>query len=82
MSHYLREKYIPMEDDQRLEADQLPPGRLPLWLDVPNCHVTRRDVLEKISMLEDISGLSVTVVGDEGDSCAQQFCKERNWKLR
>ena len=82
MSHNLRERYIPMEDDQRLEADQLPPGRLPLWLDVPNCHVTRRDVLEKISMLEEISGLSVTVVGDEGDSCPQQFWKERNWKLR
>ena len=75
-----------MNDDQKLEADQLPSGFVPLWFDIKKKgEMSQREILEKISELEEIAGLSVTVlygsVTDE-DSSAKQFCDEIKWKYR
>ena len=73
-----------MNDDQKLEADQLPSGFVPLWFDIKKKgEMSQREILEKISELEEIAGLSVTVLysGDK-DSSAIQFCDEVQWKHR
>ena len=73
-----------MNDDQKLEADQLPSGFVPLWFDIKKKgEMSQREILEKISELEEIAGLSVTVLyyHDE-DSSAKQFCNELQWKYR
>ena len=75
-----------MNDDQKLEADQLPSGFVPLWFDIKKKgEMSQREILEKISELEEIAGLSVTVlydVEDNKDSSAKQFCDEIKWKYR
>ena len=72
-----------MNDDQKLEADQLPSGFVPLWFDIKKKgEMSRREILEKISELEEIAGLSVTVLYDDEDSSAKQFCDEIKWKYR
>ena len=72
-----------MNDDQKLEADQLPSGFVPLWFDIKKKgEMSQREILEKISELEEIAGLSVTVLYNDEDSSAKQFCDERNWKYR
>ena len=68
-----------MNDDQKLEADQLPSGFVPLWFDVKKeGEMSQRVILKKISELEEIAGLSVTVLYNPGneDSSAKQFCDE------
>ena len=73
-----------MNDDQKLEADQLPSGFVPLWFDIKKKgEMSQREILEKISELEEIAGLSVTVLyrGKE-DSSAKQFCVEIDWWYR
>ena len=53
-----------MDDEEKLSADQLPPGTTPpLWVDVPEGN-SQRDVLEKISQLPEMRGLSTTVIYD------------------
>ena len=74
-----------MNDDQKLEADQLPSGFVPLWFDIKKKgEMSQREILEKISELEEIAGLSVTVLYSSGikDSSAKQFCDEVQWKYR
>ena len=74
-----------MNDDQKLEADQLPSGFVPLWFDIKKKgEMSQREILEKISELEEIAGLSVTVLYPRGykDSSAKQFCDEVQWKYR
>ena len=72
-----------MNDDQKLEADQLPSGFVPLWFDIKKKgEMSQREILEKISELEEIAGLSVTVLYDRRDSSAKQFCDEIKWKYR
>ena len=74
-----------MNDDQKLEADQLPSGFVPLWFDIKKKgEMSQREILEKISELEEIAGLSVTVLYDIGDkdSIAKQFCDEVQWRYR
>ena len=75
-----------MNDDQKLEADQLPSGFVPLWFDIKReGEMSQREILEKISELEEIAGLSVTVLYRSGyneDSSAKQFCDEIKWKYR
>ena len=73
-----------MNDDQKLEADQLPSGFVPLWFDIKKKgEMSQREILEKISELEEIAGLSVTVLYFlNKDSSAEQFCDEIKWKYR
>ena len=72
-----------MNDDQKLEADQLPSGFVPLWFDIKKKgEMSQREILEKISELEEIAGLSVTVLYDDEDSSAKQFCDNMKWKYR
>ena len=72
-----------MNDDQKLEADQLPSGFVPLWFDIKKKgEMSQREILEKISELEEIAGLSVTVLYDDKDSDARQFCDEIKWNYR
>ena len=74
-----------MNDDQKLEADQLPSGFVPLWFDIKKKgEMSQREILEKISELEEIAGLSVTVLHNRGneDSSAKQFCDDMKWKYR
>ena len=73
-----------MNDDQKLEADQLPSGFVPLWFDIKKKgEMSQREILEKISELEEIAGLSVTVLNSTGgDSSAKQFCDEVQWNYR
>ena len=64
-----------MDDDVPLEADQLPPGSVPLWVDVPR-HTSHLDIVRAMSKLEEISGHSVTVLysfGYEDTSAATHF---------
>ena len=71
-----------MNDDQKLEADQLPSGFVPLWFDIKKKgEMSQREILEKISELEEIAGLSVTVIYDE-DSSVEQFCDDVKWRYR
>ena len=44
--------------------------------------MSQREILEKISELEEIAGLSVTVLYNDEDSSAKQFCDEIMWKYR
>ena len=73
-----------MDDEEKLPADQLPPGTTPLWYDAPKGY-PQRAILEKISESEEISGLSVTVIywktknRDEGSA---EFCREMGWKYK
>ena len=72
-----------MNDDQKLDADQLPSGFVPLWFDIKmRGEISQREILEKISELEEIAGLSVTVLFDRIDFSAKQFCDEIKWKYR
>ena len=75
-----------MYDDKKLEADQLPSGFVPLWFDIKKeGEMSQREILEKISELEEIAGLSVTVLFDDRyneDSSAKQFCDDIKWKYR
>ena len=72
-----------MNDDQKLEADQLPSGFVPLWFDIKKKgEMSQREILEKISELEEIAGLSVTVLYDDEDSSAEHFCNDMKWKYR
>ena len=73
-----------MNDDQKLEADQLPSGFVPLWFDIKKKgEMSQREILEKISELEEIAGLSVTVLYDGNeDSSAKQFCDDMKWRYR
>ena len=72
-----------MNYDQKLEADQLPSGFVPLWFDIKKKgEMSQREILEKISELEEIAGLSVTVLYDDEDSSAKQFCDDMKWRYR
>ena len=83
LSHHFRKKEcIPMEDELKLSPDQLPEGALPLWYEAPKGY-PKREVLEKITESEEISGLSVTVIYDQDrDEGAEKFCQEKGWKYR
>ena len=56
-----------MEDDVPLEANQLPRGYTPLWLDVPD-HTSHLEMLMRVSQIREIRGLSVTVRSSNQDS--------------
>ena len=81
LSHYWPNSHIKMHDEQKLEADLLPSGRTPLWVDVPG-EYSKRDILEKISELPEISNLSVTVTYRAKDRNEEvvEFCQEKGWK--
>ena len=73
-----------MDDEEKLPADQLPPGTTPLWYDAPKGY-PQRAILEKISESEEISGLSVTVIywrTKDRDEGAAEFCQEKGWSYR
>ena len=45
--------------------------------------MSQREILEKISELEEIAGLSVTVLySGSKDSSAEQYCDKIKWKYR
>ena len=75
-----------MKDAKKMDEDQLPSGFVPLWFDIKKKgEMSQREILEKISELEEIAGLSVTVLYDRysnEDSGARQFCDEIKWKYR
>ena len=80
-SHCFKERTIPTADEEKLPADQLPPGTTPLWYDAPKGY-PKRAILEKISESEEISGLSVTVIHPrpiDRDEGAAEFCQEKGW---
>ena len=85
MSHFVKKENITLNDEEKLPADQLPPGTTPpLWVDVPEGN-SQRDVLEKISQLPEMRGLSTTVIYDEDDDKdegAEEFCQEKKWNYR
>ena len=74
-----------MDDEEKLAADQLPPGTTPpMWVDVPGGY-SQRDILEKISQLPEMRGLSTTVIyydEDDKDEGAEEFCQEKEWNYR
>ena len=74
-----------MDDEEKLPADQLPPGTTPpLWVDVPEGN-SQRDILEKISQLPEMTNLSTTVIyddDDDKDEGAEEFCQEKEWNYR
>ena len=74
-----------MEDEEKLPADQLPPGTTPpLWVDVPEGN-SQRDILEKISQLPEMTNLSTTVIyggKNDKDEGAEEFCQEKEWNYR
>ena len=73
-----------MDDEEKLPADQLPPGTTPLWYDAPKGY-PQRAILEKISESEEISGLSVTVIyflPENKDEGAAVFCRRKGWSYR
>ena len=80
-----KEWYIKMEDDVPLEAEELPGGFTPLWLDVPQ-DTTHLEILTRLSQLEEIGNKSVTVLYDddyvERDRAAADYCEEMNWSYR
>ena len=70
-----------MNDEEKLPADQLPPGTTPLWYDAPKGY-PQRAILEKISESEEFSGISVTVIyrkRKDRDEGAAEFCQEKGW---
>ena len=80
ISHYRKNKYISMDDDVPLEADQLPPGSVPLWVDVPR-HTSHLDIVRAMSELQEISGHSVTVLWwGAKDTSAATHCEDLGWK--
>ena len=85
MSHFYKENHIPMNDEEKLAADQLPPSTSPpLWVNVPKGY-SQRDILEKISEFPEMKGLSTTVIyysSKEKDEGAEDFCQENEWKYR
>ena len=72
-----------MEDDVPLEAEELPGGFTPLWLDVPQ-DTTHLEILTRLSQLTEIGNKSVTVLcwSDERDEVAEQKCERLNWNYR
>ena len=74
-----------MDDKEKLPADHLPPGTSPpLWVDVPE-GFSQRDILEKISQLPEMRGLSTTVIYNgfqDKDEGAEAFCQEKEWNYR
>ena len=78
-----------MEDDVPLEAEELPGGFTPLWLDVPQ-DTTHLEILTRLSQLEEIGNKSVTVLYDEvlydgyaeRDRTEADYCEEMNWSYR
>ena len=71
-----------MDDELKLAADQLPPGTTPpLWVDVPGGY-SQRDILEKISQLPEMRGLSTTVIYQDKEYGAEELCQEQEWSYR
>ena len=73
-----------MDDEEKLAADQLPPGTTPpLWVDVPGGY-SQRDILERISQLPEMRGLSTTVIhrSAEKDEGAEKLCQAQEWSYR
>ena len=78
----MKNGYIPMDDEEILPKDQLPPGTTPpLWVDVPEGN-SQRDILEKISQLPEMTNRSTTVIYDDKDEGAEEFCQEKEWNYR
>ena len=77
----MKNEYISMDDDVPLEADQLPPGSVPLWVDVPR-HTSHLDIVRAMSELQEISGHSVTVLHDSSneDTSAATHCETLGWR--
>ena len=72
-----------MKDAKKMDEDQLPSGFVPLWFDVKKKgEMSQREILEKISELEEIAGLSVKVLYNDLDEDSKQFCDEIKWKYR
>jgi len=74
---------IKMEDDVPFEAEELPGGFTPLWLDVPK-GTTHLEILTRLSQLEEIGNKSVTVLYylGERDRAAADYCEAMNWSYR
>ena len=70
-----------MDDDVPLEADQLPPGSVPLWVDVPR-HTSHLDIVRVMSELQELSGHSVAVLHRYGyeDTSAATHCEDLGWR--
>ena len=85
-SHFTKENTISTDDEEKLPADQLPPGTRPLWYDAPKGY-PKRAILEKISKIKEISGLSVTLIYNQDaesdrDEATAEFCQEKGWYRR
>ena len=66
-----------------LPADQLPPDTIPpLWVDVPAEGNSQKDILEKISQLPEMSKLTTTVIYNDKDEGAEEFCYMKEWGYR
>ena len=73
-----------MEDDVPLEAEELPGGFTPLWLDVPQ-DTTHLQILTRLSQLTEIANKSVTVLyypGERDRAGAEEYCEQHNWNYR
>ena len=75
-----------MHDEEKLPADQLPPGTTPLWYDAPKGY-PKRAILEKISKIKEISGHSVTLIYNQDaesdrDEATEEFCQKKGWYRR
>ena len=73
-----------MEDDVPLEAEELPGGFTPLWLDVPQA-TTHLEIVTRLSQLTEIGNKSVTVLfwpPGERDRAAAKECERLNWNYR
>ena len=75
-----------MEDDVPLEAEELPGGFTPLWLDVPQ-DTSHLEILTRLSQLTEIGNKSVTVLYYNDhyvvrDRAADEYCEQHNWNYR
>ena len=80
VSHFMKKKYISLEDDVPVEGDELPQGSTPIWIDVTR-HTTQRDILTVLQRLT--SGRSVTVLHDgKEETEAEDYCRTKKWNYR
>ena len=80
----MKKKHIRADDEVNLSPSQLPAGPSPpLWV-IPPREYSQREVLEKLAEIEEMAGLSVTVIYDSGDKNeeAAEFCQLKDWHYR
>ena len=81
ISHHEKDRYLSMDADQELPADQLPRGHTPIWIE-PHIGATQVQMLERC---EDIVGgrykdVMVLYMGDNRSPALLSWCGERGWQ--